>query len=227
MKKYYFTLVSVLIIVLVSCSEDSKTEGNLVLRPTVPITAAEVQIGNQKWMTKNLNVDHYRNGDLIPQVTDPDQWRFMTTGAWCYYANNTGNETVYGKLYNWYAVVDPRGLAPNGWHVPTQPELETLTTYLGGMTAAGGKLKSTAGWQGTNTGATNSSGFTGLPGGNRWYDNFGAGGFANIGTVGDFWTCTANGSAFGYGLHLVEYSGSAYTTNNYYNKGCSVRCVKN
>jgi uncharacterized protein (TIGR02145 family) len=83
-------------------------------------------------MRENLDVVTYRNGDIIPQVTDPSLWSSLTTGAWCYYNNDANNGGIYGKLYNWYAVNDPRGLAPEGWHVPTDEEWETLTNKLGG-----------------------------------------------------------------------------------------------
>ena len=89
-------------------------------------------IGNQTWTTKNLNVSKYRTGDLIPQVQDPTLWDNLTTGAWCYYENNSANGTIYGKLYNWYAVTDSRGLAPTGYHIPNNSEFMTLINYLGG-----------------------------------------------------------------------------------------------
>jgi uncharacterized protein (TIGR02145 family) len=123
-----------------------------------------ISIGTQIWTQSNLNVSRYRNGDIIPQVTNYTQWENLTTGAWCYYANNTANGVVYGKLYNWYAVSDPRGLAPQGWHVPSDAEWRTLTTYLG-EDSAGGKMKSITLWGSFNTGATSSSGFSGFPGG--------------------------------------------------------------
>lgn len=133
-----------------------------------------VTICNQTWMLKNLDVSFYKNGDPIPQVTDPSAWAGLTTGAWCYYNNDLANNSIYGKLYNWYAVNDPRGIAPLGWHVPSDAEWTILSNCLGGYSIAGGKIKSTgtleAGtglWRSPNTGATNSSGFTGLPGGIR------------------------------------------------------------
>src|SRR5436190_23369500 len=128
-----------------------------------------VTICDQVWMIKNLDVSTYRNGDPIPEVTDPSQWAGLTTGAWCYYENNSANGTIYGKLYNWYAVNDPRGLAPLGWHVPSDEELTTLTSCLGGVFVAGGTMKETGTthWLAPNTEATNSSGWTGLPGGYR------------------------------------------------------------
>lgn len=103
------------------------------------IIPQEILIGNQTWTKKNLDVATYRNGDAIPQVQD-STWETLTTGAWCYYENNTDNGTTYGKLYNWYAVNDPRGLAPNGYHIPTDAEWTTLSTYLGGDSIAGNKM---------------------------------------------------------------------------------------
>jgi len=143
-------------------------DADSIQRPCVILSS--VQIGNQTWTLKNLDVSTYRNGDPIPQVQDNTAWANLSTGAWCYYLNNTANGTIYGKLYNWYAVNDPRGLAPNGYHIPTDAEWTTLTTYLGGSTLAGGKMKEAGSshWLSPNTGATNSSGFKGLPGGFRY-----------------------------------------------------------
>ncbi|MHB1146865.1 MAG: FISUMP domain-containing protein [Lutibacter sp.] len=142
---------------------------------TVPVTDYDgniyqtVTICNQVWTKTNLNVSHYRNGDVIPQVTYSTTWANLTTGAWCYYSNNSSYGATYGKLYNWYAINDSRGLAPEGWHVPTDAEWTTLTDCLGGEAIAGGSLKETgtAHWTSPNTDATNISGFTGLPGGLR------------------------------------------------------------
>lgn len=139
-----------------------------------------VIIGTQEWTKENLNVSKYSDGTPIPQVTDPTAWANLTTGAWCYYENNTVNGPICGKLYNWYAVAgihdtDPstpnKILAPQGWHVPSDTEWFTLTTFLGGGSVAGGKMKSTdinfLVWFSPNTAATNESGFTGLPAGWR------------------------------------------------------------
>jgi len=100
-----------------------------------------ITIGTQKWMIVNLDIETYRNGDIIPQVTDPTAWKELTTGAWCYYGNNDDNGAKYGKLYNWYAVNDSRGLAPQGWHISTDAEWTTLSTLLGGEDIAGGKIE--------------------------------------------------------------------------------------
>ena len=140
------------------------------------------KIGDQIWATKNLDVATYRNGDAIPQVQDIAAWANLNTGAWCYYENTT----TYGKLYNWYAVNDPRGLAPIGFHIPSEAEWTRLIEYLGGDYIAGGKMKEsgTSHWISPNTDATNSSGFTGLPGGYR--NNNGT--FGGIGAYGYWWS---------------------------------------
>jgi uncharacterized protein (TIGR02145 family) len=143
------------------------------------VQSSEVTIGAQVWSAKNLEVTTYSNGDMIPQVTDESQLEELTTGAWCYYDMDPSNNVVYGKLYNWYAVNDPRGLAPQGWHIPTMQEWETMESFLGDV-EAGTKIKSTGVlfdgsglWEGPNTG-TNSTGFNALPGGafqsiNGWF----------------------------------------------------------
>ena len=118
--------------------------------PVIPVVDNKgpikgVAIGSQVWTSTNLNVSTYRNGDVIPQVQDRDAWAKLTTGAWCYYENNAANGTKYGKLYNWYAVNDARGLAPAGWHIPTDQEWTVLENSLGDD--AGKKMKSTSGWE--------------------------------------------------------------------------------
>src|SRR5204863_7930490 len=102
-----------------------------------------IQIGTQVWMAKNLDAAIYNNGDPIPEVKDPTQWIGLKTGAWCYYENNTANGTIYGKLYNFYALKDPRGLAPAGWHIPSHTGWQVVENYLGGKNIAGGKMKET------------------------------------------------------------------------------------
>ena len=182
-----------------------------------------VTIGTQCWTQTNLNVSKYRNGDVIPQVTDPIQWANLTTGAWCYYENNTANGPVYGKLYNWYAVNDPRELTPNGWHVPSEAEWTILTDYLGGVTVAGGKMKSITGWQAPNTGADNSSGFTGLSGGQRSPN---PSTFTDVGDYGFWWSYTEEGTNTAWDRYLSYNNAGApidWGTKVY---GMSVRCIK-
>lgn len=136
-----------------------------------------VIIGSQTWMKRNLDVSTYRNGESIRHTESLEDWLDAgekKEGAWCYYNNDPDIGAVYGKLYNWYAVNDPRGLAPVGWHVPTDDELALLTDYLGGKEVAAGKMKEadTTHWFSPNTGGINSSGFTALPGGYLRYDGF-------------------------------------------------------
>ena len=182
-----------------------------------------VKIGTQKWTTKNLEVTKYRNGDDIPQVQDANAWAKLTSGAWCYYENVDSNGATYGKLYNLYAVLDPRGLAPNGFHIPSDKEWTTLTDYLGGKEEAGVKMKEagTAHWPSPNTGATNSSGFTGLPGGYR--DDNGA--FSKLRINGYWWSSTEGFTYFAwnrypdtlYGLEARDFGFKSY--------GMSIRCI--
>jgi len=129
-----------------------------------------VTIGTQVWMAENLKVTHYRNGNTILHIIDWFSW-FTLTGAYCEYDNDVNNVAVYGRLYNWYAVNDSRYIAPVGWHVPSDAEWLTLVDYLGGDTVADGKMKEigTTHWVSPNTGATNESGFSALPGGYRDY----------------------------------------------------------
>ena len=183
-----------------------------------------VIIGTQVWMVENLKTTKYRDGTSIPNVTDGTAWYNLTTGAYCDYANTPTNSAIYGKLYNWYAATDAHNIAPTGWHVPTDAEWSTLTTYLGGESVAGGKLKEigTTHWASPNTGATNETGFTALPGGYR-YDG---GTFDGIGDVGYWWSATEDDAASAW-YRVVYYSSSDVGRDDYDKElGFSVRCVR-
>lgn len=180
-----------------------------------------VIIGNQEWMAENLNVEHYRNGDVIPQVQDENQWKNLTTGAWCYYENNSENGKTYGKLYNWYALNDPRGLAPVGWHIPSDVEWTMLTDYLGGEKIADKKMKSTNGWFDKGNG-TNSSGFSANSGGSRHEKGY----FENIVRYSFFWSSSEDGNGSVWSRFLYCYTPSVYRLVYLKNYGFSVRCVK-
>ncbi|MGG7036888.1 MAG: fibrobacter succinogenes major paralogous domain-containing protein [Flavobacterium sp.] len=181
-----------------------------------------VSIGNQVWMMTNLDVTVYRNGDPIPHVQDPKEWATLTTGAWCYYENKEANGKVYGKLYNWYAVNDRRGLAPDGWHIPSDTEWNSLIENLGGEKVAGKKMKALTAQTNSNTDFKNAE-FLGLMGGTR---NDYKGNFFGLNTSGIWWSSTAVYGAYAW------YRGVYYNNNevnrNYLNKtiGLSVRCVK-
>ena len=181
-----------------------------------------VVIGSQTWMKENLKTTRYRDSTAIPTGLDSATWRNTTSGAYTIYDNDTANNTIYGKLYNWYAVADPRNLCPTGWHVPTDAEFTQLTDYLGGEAVAGGKMKATTLWNSPNEGATNSSGFSALPGGLR--NNYGN--YNNIGDNGYFWSATEStgNSAWDRYLYFSYIDAPRYDT--YQAAGFSVRCVK-
>lgn len=184
-----------------------------------------VVIGSQKWMVENLKVTHYVNGDPIPNITYFVEWANLNTGAYVWFNNDeAGYGDIYGALYNWYTVVDSRKLCPTGWHTPRDEEWTMLTEYLGGESIAGGKMKGTGTiyWHVPNTGATNESGFTGLPGGYR--DFYGMFYWTSYG--GTWWSDTEDT------VEHVWYRGLNYDddnvnrNNNNKREGFSVRCVK-
>lgn len=189
-----------------------------------PIGFPTVDICDQVWMGRNLSVSTYSNGDIIPQVTDPTVWSGLAIGAWCWYNNDSATYSKYGKLYNGYAVHDARGLAPIGWHIPVS--INDLISCLGGLyEIAGGKMKETGTthWLTPNTGATNSSGFTGLPGG---YRNPLNGQFMHLGNFGDWWIKYENPMYGGFYYNLSSETSSIATGAIELQAGFSVRCVK-
>ena len=183
-----------------------------------------VEIGNQAWMSQNLDNNYFQNGDLIPEAKTNEEW--IQAGenkqpAWCYYNNDSSNRK-YGKLYNWYAVNDPRGLAPDGWHIPSDSEWKTLTTYLGGEKVAGPKIKSNYGWVESGY-SNNTSGFTALPGGFRLFLN---GLFFDLGSHGNWWCSSEIDNNIARSRELyIGYIDRDYDGNK--GNGYSVRCVKN
>jgi len=178
-----------------------------------------IKIGTQTWTTKNLDVTTYRNGEVIPQVQDANAWANLRTGAWCYYENNTANGSSYGKLYNWYAVNDPRGLAPKGYHIPSDAEWTKLSDNLGDE--AGTKMKSSSGWKNNGNG-TNTSGFAGLPGGCRSFN----GDFFNVGAYGYWWSSSENGTLYAWCRYLDGNNGNVGRSYYYKQNGFSVRCLR-
>lgn len=184
-------------------------------------TYKTVTIGKQIWMAENLNVEHYRNGDPIPQVQDKEEWDNCTTGAWCYYDNNSGNGAIYGKIYNYYAVADPRGLAPEGWHVPSDAEWNQLMEFLGTAEVAGEKMKTTSGWDEGGNG-NNSSGFTAIPSGYRNHEGY----YGNMGRNAVFWSTTEFNSTNVWFRNVIGSIPDVYRHNYAKNFGLSVRCIK-
>lgn len=200
-----------------------------------PLACNDVIIGTQTWTGCNLNVSTYANGDPIPQAIDDADWLSKGSvgiGAWCHYDNNPANDAIYGKLYNWHAVnnISNGGLAPAGYHIPTDAEWTTLTTYLGGESVAGGKMKSTgtiqAGnglWESPNEAATNLSGFTGLPGGVR--NSLGT--FVYISELGFWWSSSEADSTSAWNRYLTQNTGDINRNNSVKGLGQSVRLIEN
>jgi uncharacterized protein (TIGR02145 family) len=186
-----------------------------------------IQLGSQIWMTENLNLDHYRNGDPIQEIRDSNEWyKNFKSGAWCHYNNDDQNGNTYGKLYNWNAINDNRILAPEGWHIPSYSDFTTLFDFLGywiydyRMYVASSKLKESGfiHWKKSKFKSKNSTGFTALPGGYRTPN----GSFLNIGNRGLWWSSTEiSDSAKALQIRV---SGFIFIYNKNY--GFSVRCLK-
>jgi len=184
-----------------------------------------IKIGTQRWMAENLKTTKYRNGDPIPNVPENLAWKSLTTGAYCWNNNNaTSSKATYGALYNWFAVADSRNIAPTGWHVATDDDWTTLTTYLQGVNVAGGKLKETGfiHWSNPNIGASNSSGFTALPGGYRG----GSGAFYGVGSGGIWWCSKVRDANNAWGRYLRYGEAKITRDSGGKNYGFSIRCVK-
>jgi uncharacterized protein (TIGR02145 family) len=190
-----------------------------------------ITIGSQTWMAENLRTTKYRNGEVIPEVTDGIKWSNLSTGAYCNYQNTKNIDTIatFGRLYNWFAVIDDRKIAPSGWHVPTYDEWIILETYLGDS-VAGNKLKETGTihWQFPNYYADNETGFTALPGGYRWIIYTVGSGFFHIGIEGGWWTVTERDNNLDNAFHVTM--GYNYSIlggcNCPKHEGYSIRCVK-
>ncbi|OFX33335.1 MAG: hypothetical protein A2X08_15045 [Bacteroidetes bacterium GWA2_32_17] len=177
-----------------------------------------ITIGTQVWMVENLKTTKYRDGTDIPNVTVDTVWNILTTGAYCDYNNTPSNSVTYGRLYNWYAATDAHNICPTGWHIPTDAEWTTLTTYLGGENVAGGKLSTD--W---NIIGTNESGFTALPGGHRSIN----GSFYDKGYDAYWWSSTEEGTGDAWYRLVHYYNSHAGRNNNGKPTGFSVRCVRN
>ena len=223
---------------IIGCASDDKTStgpGNNNNNPgtiaTDSIVDAEgnyykiVQIGTQWWMAENLQVTKYANGDPIANLTIDSMWQWTTSGAYCDVENNSANRTTYGYLYNGFAIADPRGIAPAGWHIPSDSEWTVLSDYLG--TNAGGKTKTTglSLWKTPNLGATNETGFSAVPAGVRPP----AGVFTNKTEIAFYWSTT---QALPYPLISNYLCGMGYAEQDFrrqyapFQMGLSVRCVK-
>jgi uncharacterized protein (TIGR02145 family) len=187
-----------------------------------------ITIGKQVWMTKNLDVSTFRNGETIPEAKTKEEW--ISAGenkqaVWCYQGNDSENGTKYGKLYNWYAVNDSRGIAPEGYHIPTDQEWTVFSTFLGGENVAGKKMKSSSGWIENGNGegnGTNKIGFSGFPGGYRLSN----GDFSSLGGLSEWWSASEldESSAWSRRVGYVRSSLGRLSDNK--RNGYSIRCIK-
>jgi uncharacterized protein (TIGR02145 family) len=184
---------------------------------------ATVKIGTQVWMAENLKTSKFADGSVIPNVTANAAWTQLSTPAWCSYDNNSSNDSIYGKLYNWVTVADSRNVCPTGWHVPADAEWTTLIDFLGGDSIAGGKMKSVTGWNAPNTGASNESNFSALPGGFR-FDFSGV--CAAIGDYGSWWSSTESSAINACYRSVSRNSPNVVRICSINKYGRSVRCLR-
>lgn len=228
MKKTTMILSALLmtLMILISCVDGRYNKTN---SSNDTVSTNEVTIGKQIWMTKNLNVDTFSNGDTIPEAKNKEQWEKAGESkqpVWCYYENraiqdDSKNGKNYGKFYNWYAVNDPRGIAPKGYHIPSKDEWTILANYLGGKEIAGEKMKSKSCWEKDDNG-TNESGFSGLPGG-EYSPDFG---FLNFGYRGYWWSSSEGNANYAWAYYLNSDDGSLTSFVDGKVHGYSVRCLR-
>jgi uncharacterized protein (TIGR02145 family) len=206
-----------------------------ITNPCTNCVSQDITIGTQIWSKCNLDVTTYSDGTPIPQVTDPTAWVGLTTGAWCYYDNNSVTGVTYGKLYNWFAVAgiwneasktdvnQRKKLAPNGYHIPSDTEWTVLTDYLGGESVAGGKMKEPefCHWNTPNIDATNITNFSGFAGGGRGTDGI----FGGIRDFGIWWSST-EGALNAYYRFMTTNSDDCLRSFRFKNSGYSVRLIK-
>ena len=200
----------------------------VMLLQLTPVLSQDITIGTQTWTSKNLDVSTFRNGEPIPEAKSKEEWEKAgenKTAAYCYYEYDSKNGKVYGKLYNWYAVNDSRGLAPKGYHISSDAEWTILTEFLGGRDIAGKKMKSRDEWSDDGNG-DNSSGFNGLPGGecsnNGYFDGY----FDGITHNGCWWSSSENKTNDAWGRDLNAYNEQVNRSASYKGYGLSVRCIK-
>ena len=193
-----------------------------------PVLSQDITIGTQTWTSKNLDVSTFRNGEAIPEAKSKEEWSKAgdnKTAAFCYYEYDSKNGKVYGKLYNWFAVNDSRGLAPKGYHIPSDAEWTVLTDFLGGEFKAGDKMKSKTGWQknGKKSGnGDNSSRFNGLPGGHCYNNGY----FFNITGNGYWWSSSEGNADSAWNRYLDNYYPKVFRGYSLKSLGLSVRCLR-
>lgn len=224
MKKYLFLLLA--LVAFISCEKDDDKSDSTTVTDIDGNVYQTVKIGDQVWMAENLRVTHYRDGSAIPNITETSAWTGLSSGARCYYNNDSAtHDAVYGVLYNGYAITDSRNIAPEGWHVATADDWDELKTALGDSVGIGGKLKEegTTHWIPPNTGATNETHFGALPGGLRNE----TGTYLNA-TSSGYWWAPDEGTGDNLSIRSLYCNELKIFTYSFSKKmAFSVRCVKN
>lgn len=224
-RMYPLLAVGLILLLTGSCKKD---ENNGFSGPTVSDIDGNVYhtvtIGTQVWMVENLATTHYRNGAPIFNVTDSTQWNSQKAGAYCRYNSFRDPSTINDKLYNWYAVNDSRNIAPEGWHIPSDEEWNTMINYLGGMGVAGSRLKQkgTYFWLSPNSDATNESGFSAKAGGMINQYNV----FLSLGYQGYWWSSAELDSENANYWSLTYLNGTVSTSHFLKLYGLTIRCIK-
>jgi uncharacterized protein (TIGR02145 family) len=231
-KKIWFCLVAISLILPSGCKKDSGTTPPASITDTDGNSYTSVTIGTQVWMVENLRTTKLSDGTPIPLVTDGNAWGALTTPGYCWYNNDEA--AGYGAIYNWQAALNA---CPAGWHLPTDEEWKIQERNLGMNNTdanatgwrysglVGGSLKETgtSHWLNPAVGATNTSGFTALPGGNRDTDL----GFLDLGNYGYFWSATQDGSPRAWYRRLNNDNAGVHRNSSRITIGYSVRCLKN
>jgi uncharacterized protein (TIGR02145 family) len=220
---FLFLIMGVILILVYGCPGSDEDNNTTSITDKDGNVYTSVTIGTQIWMVENLKTTKYNDGTDIPLVTDNTAWSNLTTPGYCWYNNEIANKTPYGALYNWYAVNTGK-LCPTGWHVSTDAEWTTLTTFLGGESIAGGKLKEigTVNWKSPNTGATNETGFTALPGGRRTSTYL----FDAIEVFGNWWSSSVSSDVDAFARMMRNDNSSFLMWFSFKCNGLSVRCLK-
>lgn len=218
--KHHYALSSAILFLLFATFTPHRAPKLPVARPADIMDG--IRVGKQRWATKNLSTTVFENGNPIPQAKTPEEWEKAgreEMPAWCYYSNDPAHNDSYGKLYNYYALTDPRGLAPEGWRIPTDADWKELIEFLGGDKEAGRRMKNKTEWQ-ENKLADNICGFTAMPSGRREAN----GQFNQMGQLAYLWSETADGTQAS-ALQLIYNSAGIQMVKVDKHCGLAVRCL--
>ena len=222
---YPFLIIGVMFLLSSSCKKDENSPTPLSITDIDGNVYHTVTIGTQVWMVENLKTTKYNDGTPIPLVKDSTEWRNLITPGFCWYANDAAiYKNTYGALYNWFTINTGK-LAPTGWRIPTDADWTALTTFLGGDSVAGGKLKEagTTHWQSPNAGASNETGFTAIPGGYR--TSYGL--YERNKEFGYWWSSSEIYSGYVWSRGMYNNYDNVFRGDVSKNDGFSIRCLRN